>query len=104
VENNAPGSLLAAANKQKPDTVENYESGTQAAIKKACSGGTPISSETAVATMGSEMAWPLLPGIAATPRRISAGANARVGYMINDEVNPKQVSASNDVYLVISLD
>ncbi len=68
------------------------------------SGGTPISCEIAVATMGSVMAWPLLPGIAATPRLIGAGANARVGYMINDEVNPKQVSASNDVYLVISLD
>jgi filamentous hemagglutinin len=91
VENNALGSVLDAANKHKPGTTANYESGTQAAIKEACSGGTPISCETAVAAMGSAMAWPLLPAAAATTSLIGAGANAGVGYLINGEVNPNDV-------------
>ncbi|MGD8106443.1 hemagglutinin repeat-containing protein [Pantoea sp. FN0302] len=91
VENNALGSVLAAANKQKPGTVANYESGTQAAIKEACSGGTPISCETAMAAVGSAIAWPLLPGAAATTSLIGAGANAGVGLLINGEVNPNDV-------------
>ena len=91
VENNALGSVLAAANKQKPGTVENYASGTQAAIKEACSGGTPVSCETAVAAMGSAMAWPLLPVAAATTSLIGGGANAAVGLLINGEVNPNDV-------------
>ncbi|MEM6162710.1 VENN motif pre-toxin domain-containing protein, partial [Erwinia sp. P6884] len=91
VENNNLGSVLAAANKQKPGTVANYESGTQAAIKEACSGDTPVSCQTAVAAMGSVMAWPLLPGAAATTSLIGAGANAGVGYLVNGEVNPNDV-------------
>lgn len=91
MENNALGSVLDAANKHKPGTTANYESGTQAAIKEACSGGTPISCETAVAAMGSAMAWPLLPAAAATTSLIGAGANAGVGYLINGEVNPNDV-------------
>ena len=91
VENNSLGSVLAAANKQKPGTTANYESGTQAAIKEACSGGTPISCETAVAAVGSAIAWPLLPGAAATTSLIGAGANAGVGLLINGEVNPNDV-------------
>nr|WP_160251020.1 hypothetical protein [Mixta theicola] len=91
VENNTLGSVLAAANKQKPGTVANYESGTQAAIKEACSGGTPISCETAMAAVGSAIAWPLLPGAAATTSLIGAGANAGVGLLINGEVNPNDV-------------
>ncbi|CAX59325.1 uncharacterized protein EbC_17940 [Erwinia billingiae Eb661] len=91
VENNALGSILAAANKQKPGTTANYESGTQAAIKEACSGGTPISCETAMAAVGSVIAWPLLPGAAATTSLIGAGANAGVGLLVNGEVNPNDV-------------
>lgn len=91
MENNALGSILAAANKHKPGTTANYESGTQAAIKEACSGGTPISCETAAAAMGSAMVWPLLPAAAATTSLIGAGANAGVGYLINGEVNPNDV-------------
>lgn len=91
VENNTLGSVLAAANKQKPGTTANYESGTQAAIREACSGGTPVSCETAMAAVGSAIAWPLLPGAAATTSLIGAGANAGVGLLINGEVNPNDV-------------
>lgn len=91
VENNALGSVLAAANKQKPGTVANYEEGTKVAIKEACSGGTPISCETAVAAMGTAMTWPLLPAAAAATSLIGAGANAGVGYLINGEVSPNDV-------------
>lgn len=91
VENNALGSVLAAANKQKPGTAANYESGTQEAIREACSGGTPVSCETAMAAVGSIIAWPLLPEIAATTSLVGAGANAGVGYLVNGEVNPNDV-------------
>ncbi|WP_435954718.1 hemagglutinin repeat-containing protein [Dryocola sp. BD626] len=91
VENNALGSVLAAANKQKPGTTANYESGTQEAIREACSGGTPVSCETAVAAMGSAMVWPLLPAAAGTTSLIGAGANAGIGWLINGEVNPNDV-------------
>ncbi|CCG86119.1 hypothetical protein [Erwinia piriflorinigrans] len=91
MENNLLGSVLAAANKQKPGTTASYESGTQTAIKEACSGDTPISCQTAMAAVGSALAWPLLPGVAATTSLIGAGANAGVGYLINGEVNPNDV-------------
>ncbi|HAT6804013.1 TPA: Contact-dependent inhibitor A, partial [Citrobacter freundii] len=91
VENNNLGAVLGAIESQKPGTVENYESGTQSSIKEACSGGTPVSCETAVAAMGSAMAWPLLPEIAATTSLIGAAANAGVGLLINGEVNPNDV-------------
>ncbi|EPG8535892.1 hypothetical protein [Klebsiella aerogenes] len=91
VENNGLGSVLAAANKQKPGTVDNYEAGTQAAIKEACSGNTPVSCETAMAAVGSALAWPLLPEMAATTSLIGASANAGVGLLINGEVNPNDV-------------
>ncbi|WP_455915732.1 adhesin [Pantoea agglomerans] len=41
--------------------------------------------------MGSVIAWPLLPGVAATTSLIGAGANAGVGYLINGEVNTNDV-------------
>ncbi|WP_223540631.1 hypothetical protein [Enterobacter sp. JBIWA003] len=91
VENNALGSILAAANANKPGTTENYASGTQAAIKEACSGNTPVSCETAMAAVGSALAWPLLPEMAATTSLIGASANAGVGLLINGEVNPNDV-------------
>ncbi|MGU3525356.1 adhesin [Enterobacteriaceae bacterium C23F] len=37
------------------------------------------------------MAWPLLPGAAATTSLIGAGANAGIGMLINGEVNPNDV-------------
>ncbi|ELO4994199.1 VENN motif pre-toxin domain-containing protein [Escherichia coli] len=91
VENNSLANVLAAANKQKPGTLENYASGTQAAIKEACSGNTPVSCQLAVAATGSVMAWPLLPEAAALTSLIGAGANAGVGLLINGEVNPDDV-------------
>ncbi|UAN18864.1 hypothetical protein KGP20_25165 (plasmid) [Enterobacter asburiae] len=83
--------MLAAANANKPGTTENYASGTQAAIKEACSGNTPVSCETAMAAVGSALAWPLLPEMAATTSLIGASANAGVGLLINGEVNPNDV-------------
>ncbi|MDW8847093.1 VENN motif pre-toxin domain-containing protein [Erwinia sp. MMLR14_017] len=91
LENNNLASVLAAANKQRPGTTANYESGTQAAIKEACNGGTPVSCETAMAAVGSVIVWPLLPEIAASTSLIGAGANAGVGLLINGEVNPNDV-------------
>ncbi len=44
-----------------------------------------------MAAVGSVIAWPLLPGVAATTSLIGAGANAGVGYLINGEVNPNDV-------------
>ncbi|MDF7680575.1 VENN motif pre-toxin domain-containing protein [Enterobacteriaceae bacterium ESL0689] len=91
VENNALGNVLAAANKQKPGTIENYQTVTQEAIREAYSGGTPVSCETLVAAMGSVMVWPLLPEAAMTTSLIGAGANAGVGLLVNGEVNPNDV-------------
>ncbi|WP_313656383.1 VENN motif pre-toxin domain-containing protein, partial [Pantoea sp.] len=91
VENNALANVLAAAEANKKGTIKKYESATQKAIREACSGGMPISCETAVAAVGSAIAWPLLPAAAATTSLIGAGANAGVGYLINGEVNPKDV-------------
>ncbi|MDU4092037.1 MAG: adhesin [Pantoea sp.] len=44
-----------------------------------------------MAAVGSAIAWPLLPGAAATTSLIGAGANAGVGLLINGEVNPNDV-------------
>ncbi|WP_233432883.1 adhesin [Rahnella victoriana] len=41
--------------------------------------------------MGSVLAWPLLPEIAATTSLIGAGANAGVGLLVNGEVNLNDV-------------
>ena len=91
VENNSLAHVLAAAEANKPGTVDSWTKEQQAAIKEACSGGTPVSCETAVAAVGSALVWPLLPEIAATTSLIGAGANAGVGLLINGEVNPNDV-------------
>ncbi|QLW75965.1 hemagglutinin repeat-containing protein [Citrobacter freundii] len=91
VENNSLAHVLAAAEANKAGTAEKWQEGQQAAIREACSGGTPVSCETAVAAMGSAMVWPLLPGAAATTSLIGAGANAGIGLLINGEVNPNDV-------------
>ncbi|MGQ8817307.1 VENN motif pre-toxin domain-containing protein [Serratia sp. NA_13] len=83
--------MLAAAEKNKPGTIEKWQAEQQAAIKEACSGGTPVSCQTMVVAVSSAMAWPLLPGAAATTSLIGAGANAGVGLLINGEVNPNDV-------------
>ncbi|NRF77454.1 VENN motif pre-toxin domain-containing protein, partial [Citrobacter braakii] len=91
VENNSLAHVLAAIEANKPRTVESWTKEQQEQIREACSGGTPVSCETAVAAIGSAMAWPLLPGAAATTSLIGAGANAGVGLLINGEVNPDDV-------------
>ncbi|TSH80146.1 hemagglutinin repeat-containing protein [Pantoea sp. paga] len=91
VENNALANVLAAAEAHKKGTIEKYEAGMQDTIKEACSGGTPVSCETALAAVGSALTWPLLPGMAATTSLIGAGANAGVGYLINGDVNLNDV-------------
>ena len=91
VENNSLAHVLAAIEANKPRTVESWTKEQQEQIREACSGGTPVSCETAVAAIGSAMAWPLLPGAAATTSLIGAGANAGVGLLINGEVNPNDV-------------
>ncbi|CAM6922214.1 hypothetical protein M2354_003547 [Leclercia adecarboxylata] len=72
VENNSLMNVLAAAEANKPGTAEIWQEEQQAA-------------------MGSAMAWPLLPGAAATTSLIGAGANAGVGLLINHEINPNDV-------------
>jgi filamentous hemagglutinin len=83
--------MLAAIEANKPGTIENWTKEQQAAITEACCGGTPVSCETTVAAMGSAMAWPLLPGAAATTSLIGGGANAAVGLLINGEINPNDI-------------
>lgn len=91
VENNALANVLAAVNKQKPGTIEKWQTDKLAEIKEACNGGTPVSCQTMVAAAGSALAWPVLPGAAGTTSLIGAGANAGIGWLINDEVNPNDV-------------
>ncbi|EDW6064628.1 hypothetical protein YT14_002779 [Salmonella enterica subsp. enterica serovar Oslo] len=88
------GSVLAAANKQKPGTVENYESGTQAAIKEACSGNTPVSCQLAVAALGTVMSGGILPETMVTAGVISAGAVGGVDLVMNGSVDPKNIIAA----------
>ena len=91
VENNALGSVLAAANKQKPGTTANYESGTQAAIKEACSGGTPVSCQLAVAAMGTIISPWILPEAVAISGAIGTGAVGAIDYGLTGSVDPKNV-------------
>lgn len=91
VENNSLAHVLAAIEANKPGTIDSWTKEQQAAIKEACSGGTPVSCQTVVAAMGSAAVWPFLPEIMATTGLIGAGANAGVGYTINGEINPNDV-------------
>lgn len=50
-----------------------------------------MSCETAVAAMGSAMAWPLLPEAMAISSLVGASANAGISYTINGEINPNDV-------------
>lgn len=94
VENNSLGSVLAAANANKPGTTENYASGTQAAIKEACSGNTPVSCQMAVAALGTVMSGGVLPEAMVISGVISAGAVGGVDYVMNGSVDPKNVIAA----------
>ncbi|EOL8943235.1 VENN motif pre-toxin domain-containing protein [Cronobacter dublinensis] len=91
VENNALGSVLAAANKQKPGTTENYQAGTQEASREACNGGTPVSCQLAVAAMGTIISPWILPEAVATSGAIAAGAVSAIDYGLTGSVDPKNV-------------
>lgn len=56
MENNSLAHVLAAAEANKPGTIEKWQAEQQATIKEACSGGTPVSCQTMVVAAGSEMA------------------------------------------------
>ena len=83
--------VLAAIESEKPGTIAKFEADKQAAIKEACSGGTPVSCQTMTAAMGTALAWPLLPEAAMTTSAIGAGANAAIQYVISGKVNPDDV-------------
>jgi filamentous hemagglutinin len=83
--------VLAAAEKSKPGTIAQFEADKRAEIAEACSGGTPVSCQTMTAAAGTALAWPLLPGAAATTSLIGASGNAVIGYAFNGTVNPNDV-------------
>ena len=91
VENNTLAHVLAAAEANKAGTIEQWQKEKQAEIEKACSGGTPVSCESAMAAMGSAMVWPLLPEAMAITSLVGAGANAGIGLLMNGEVNPNDL-------------
>ncbi|QLR41978.1 hypothetical protein HV346_04545 [Enterobacter sp. RHBSTW-00994] len=94
VENNNLAAVLAAAEKQKPGTVEKWEQQTQEAIKEACSGNTPVSCELAVAGLGTVMSGGVLPGAMVASGAVSASAVTVVDLWLNGEVDPKNVIAA----------
>ncbi|MBU9834728.1 hypothetical protein FS594_27240 (plasmid) [Rahnella aquatilis] len=60
VENNNLASVLTAAETNKPGTAEKWQE-QQAAIKEACSGGTPVSCEMAMVGVGTVLSAGILP-------------------------------------------
>ncbi|HHF0155523.1 TPA: hemagglutinin repeat-containing protein, partial [Enterobacter roggenkampii] len=92
VENNTLAHVLAAAEANKAGTIEQWQKEKQAEIEKACSGGTPVSCESAMAAIGSAMVWPLLPEAMAITSLVGAGANAGIGLLMNGEVNPNDLN------------
>ncbi len=91
IENNSLGSVLAAANANKPGTISQWQADKQAEIGKACSGGTPVSCQTMVAAAGTLLTGPLTSGAALTAGGIGAGANAGIQYLVNGSVDPNDV-------------
>lgn len=93
-ENNNLASVLAAANAVKPGTTEKWQAEQQAAIKEACSGGTPVSCQMAMAAVGTVMSGGILPEAMVISGVISAGAVGGVDYVMNGSVDPKNVIAA----------
>ena len=91
VENNNLASVLAAAEGHKPGTVEKWQKEQQAAIKEACSGGTPVSCELAVAVMGTVISPWILPEAMVISGTVGAGAVGVVDYGLTGSVDPKNV-------------
>lgn len=94
VDNNALGSVLAAANAIKPGTTEKWQEEQQAAIKEACSGNTPVSCQLAVAAMGTGMSAFILPEAMVTSGIIGSGAVSGVDWLMTGTVDPKNVIAA----------
>ncbi|HEM8077821.1 TPA: contact-dependent inhibition toxin CdiA [Enterobacter roggenkampii] len=93
-ENNNLASVLAAANAVKPGTTEKWQAEQQTAIKEACSGGTPVSCQMAMAAVGTVMSGGILPEAMVISGVISAGAVGGVDYVMNGSVDPKNVIAA----------
>ncbi|TQI81341.1 VENN motif-containing pre-toxin protein [Serratia fonticola] len=91
LENNNLVNVLAAVNKEKPGTVEQWQADKQAEIKKACSGGTPVSCQTMVMAAGSALAWPLLPETAMTTSLIGGSVNTAIQYGFNGTIDVNDV-------------
>lgn len=85
VENNALGSVLAAANAIKPGTTEKWQEEQQAAIKEACSGNTPVSCQLAVVAMGTGMSAFILPEAMVTSGIIGSGAVSGVDWLMTGD-------------------
>lgn len=94
VENNSLAHVLAAAEANKPGTAQKWQEEQQAAIKKACSGDTPISCQMAVAAMGTVMSGGVLPEAMVVSGAVSAGAVTAVDYGIMGSVDPKNIIAA----------
>ncbi len=94
VENNSLAHVLAAAEANKPGTIEKWQEEQQAAIKEACSGDTPISCQMAVAAIGTLMSGGVLPEAMVISGAISAGAVSGVDLAMKGSIDPKNVIAA----------
>jgi filamentous hemagglutinin len=93
VENNSLAHVLVAAEANKAGTAEKWQEEQQAAIREACSGGTPVSCQMVVA-MGTVMSGGLLPEAMVISGAISAGAVGGIDYAMNGSVDPNNVIAA----------
>ena len=91
VENNNLASVLAAAEANKPGTAKKWQEQQQAAIREACSGGTPVSCEMAVAGVGTLLSGGILPEAMVIAGVVSAGAISGIDLAANGSVDPKNV-------------
>ncbi|MCT4716620.1 VENN motif pre-toxin domain-containing protein [Enterobacteriaceae bacterium H18W14] len=91
VENNNLASVLAAAEANKSGAAEKWQEQQQTAIKEACSGGTPVSCEMAMAGVGTVLSGGILPKAMVISGAISAGAVGAIDYGLTGTVDPKNV-------------
>ncbi|MCZ7840989.1 VENN motif pre-toxin domain-containing protein [Leclercia adecarboxylata] len=94
VENNSLAHVLAVAEANKPGTAQKWQEEQQAAIKKACSGDTPISCQMAVAAMGTMMSGGVLPEAMVISGGISSGVVSAVDYLITGTFDPQNAMAA----------
>lgn len=74
--------VLAVAEANKAGTVDKWQEEQQAAIKEACSGGTPVSCEKAVAMMGTVISGGVLPEAMVVSGVITSGAVSVVDWLM----------------------